>query len=65
MKYFFGGSPPVRENVPHNRNSNCLWLHNSRLSLEKAISSFQPAEFVILGGAAIGALVITCTPKGL
>lgn len=26
---------------------------------------FQPAEFVILGGAAIGALVITCTPKGL
>ncbi len=25
----------------------------------------QPAEFVILGGAAIGALVITCTPKGL
>ena len=26
---------------------------------------FQPAEFVILGGAAIGALVITCTPKAL
>lgn len=26
---------------------------------------FQPAEFVILGGAALGALVITCTPKGL
>jgi len=25
----------------------------------------QPAEFVILGGAALGAMVITCTPKAL